>query len=117
MIHPLEGPSLRITAYVGLEDTYDERPMYQALMDQARKQGCAGATVLRGITGFGPSSRGEAKHALRMSTDEPILVQVVDEPNRIAALGEVWSSMVNSGLITVENTSVVFYGSEMDNEK
>lgn len=117
MIHPLEGPSLRITAYIGLEDTYDDRPMYRALMDQARTQGCAGATVVRGVTGFGPSSRGEAKHALRMSTDEPIMVQVIDEPNRIAALGEVWASMVKSGLITVENCSVVFYGAEMGDEK
>ena len=112
MIHPLSGPARRLIAYVGMQEMYDERPMYRALLDQARTQGCAGGTVVCCITGFGPSSRGEAQHDLVMSDDEPVMVQVIDEPNRIAALAEVWSSMVENGLITVENCSVIFYGAE-----
>lgn len=109
MIHSLQGPAKKLVAYIGQDEMYDDRPLYQALVDQARTQGCAGATVIAGTMGFGPTSRDVAKHALRMSTDIPLCVTVIDESQRITALAEVWSSMVKSGLITVENCSVVYY--------
>ena len=79
--HPLEGQAKRLSAYTGEDEVYEDRPLYQALVEQARIQGCAGATALRGMVGFGASSREEAKHALRMSTDCPVLVSVIDEPH------------------------------------
>jgi PII-like signaling protein len=107
--HPLEGQAKRISAYVGEDEIYEDRPLYQALVEQARIQGCAGATALRGMVGFGASSRDVAKHALRMSTDCPVLVSVIDEAPRIAALAEVWSTMIPSGLVTIDDVRVVSY--------
>ena len=107
--HPLEGQAKRLSAYTGEDEVYEDRPLYQALVEQARTQGCAGATALRGMVGFGASSREESKHALRMSTDCPVLVSVIDEAPRIAALAEVWSAMIPSGLITIEDVRVVSY--------
>jgi len=115
MKHTLEGPAKRLSAYVGEDMNYDDRPLYQALIDQARTQGCAGATALRGMVGFGGSSRDVAKHGLRMSTDCPVLVTVIDEAQRITALAAVWSAMIPAGLVTVEDIKVVHYSAEGDN--
>jgi PII-like signaling protein len=114
MTHGLEGPAKRLSAYVGEDAFYDDKPLYQALIDQARTQGCAGATALRGMVGYGASSRDVVKHGLRMSTDCPVLVTVIDEPQRITALAEVWSAMIASGLVTVEDIKVVHYSAESD---
>ena len=116
MAHKLSGPAKRLSAYVGEDMMYDEKPLYQALIDQARTQGCAGATALRGMVGYGASSRDVAKHALRMSTDCPVLVTVIDEPQRITALAEVWSAMIQAGMVTLEDIKVVHYCAEGDCE-
>ncbi len=113
---PLQGQAKRLSAYTGEDDTYDDRPLYQALVEQARIQGMAGATALRGMCGFGASSRDVAKHALRMSTDVPVVVSVIDEAHRIAALAEVWSAMLPSGLITIEDVRVVSYLARSEDE-
>ena len=104
-----EGRAKKLSAYVGEADAYDGRPLYQALVEQARIQGCAGTTVLRGLAGYGATSREHGKHALRMSVDLPVVVLVVDEPVKITALAEVWSAMVRDGLITVEDVNVLLY--------
>ena len=114
MKHTLEGPAKRLSAYVGEDMMYDDKPLYQALVDQARTQGCAGATALRGMVGFGGSSRDVVKHGLRMSTDCPVLVAVIDEAQRITALAAVWSAMIPAGLVTVEDVKVVHYSAEGD---
>lgn len=114
MKHGLEGPAKRLNAFVGEDAFYSEKPLYQALIDQARMQGCAGATALRGMVGYGASSRDVAKHGLRMSTDCPVLVTVIDEPQRITALAAVWSAMIPAGLVTVEDIKVVHYSAEGD---
>lgn len=108
----MEGQAKRLSAYVGEDESYDERPLYQALIEQARIQGCAGATALRGLAGFGAASRDVAKHGRKMSTDCPVMVSVVDSPPRITALAEVWSAMISSGLITIEDVGVILYCAE-----
>lgn len=108
-LRKLEGQAKRLSAYVGEDEIYDGKPLYQALVEQARTQGCAGATALRGMQGFGAASRDVAKHGLRMSTDRPVMVTVIDEAYRIAALAEVWSAMIPSGLVTIEDIGVVLY--------
>jgi len=105
----LEGRAQRLSAYVSENERYDGKPLYTALVDQARKAGCAGATVLRGIEGFGATSVIHAEHLLRMSSDLPVVVCVIDVESRITALTEVFSAMVGDGLITVEDVSVVVY--------
>jgi len=112
----LEGQAKRLAAYVGEDESYENRPLYQALVDQARIQGCAGATALRGMVGFGAASRDVAKHGLRMSTDCPVVVSVIDEANRISALAEVWSAMIPSGLVTIDDVGVVLYCAHAETE-
>lgn len=109
MTRKLEGQAKRLAAYVGEDEIYEDRPLYQALIEQARNQGCAGATALRGLAGFGATSRDVAKHGPRLSTDCPVFVAVIDEPFRIAALAEVWSAMMPSGIITIDDVAVVQY--------
>lgn len=109
MTRTLEGQAKRLSAYVGEDEIYDDKPLYQALVEQARIQGCAGATALRGMVGFGAVSRDVAKHGMRMSTDCPVLVSVIDEAPRIAALAEVWSAMISSGLVIIEDVGIIAY--------
>ena len=70
--------------------------------------------ALRGMVGYGASSREVEKHGLRMSVDCPVVVSVIDDPVRITALAEVWSAMLPAGLITVEDVSVVLYCGDDD---
>jgi PII-like signaling protein len=114
MRHDLEGQAKKLSAYVGEDELYEDRPLYQALIEQARVQGCAGATALRGLSGYGASSRDVAKHGLRMSSDIPVLVIAVDEPVRITALAEVWGAMMPAGLLTIEDINVALYCGEAD---
>ncbi|MBW6468503.1 MAG: DUF190 domain-containing protein [Anaerosomatales bacterium] len=105
----LIGNSKRLSAYIGEADRYDGRPLYEALLESARMAGCAGATSLRGMSGFGATSREHAKHGIRMSVDLPVVVQVIDEPDKITALAEVYAAMIGDGLITVEDVCVLLY--------
>jgi PII-like signaling protein len=114
VIHHLEGQAKKLSAYIGEDETYDDRPLYQALVEQARVQGCAGATALRGLSGYGASSRDVAKHGLRMSSDIPVVVSVVDEAVRITALAEVWAAMMPAGLLTIEDVNVALYCGESE---
>ena len=105
----LEGKAKKLSAYIGENDQYDGRPLYTALVEAARTAGCAGATVLRGVDGFGATSRIHAAHNLRMSSDLPVVVQVIDADSRIIALSEMFRAMVGDGLITLEDIFVVQY--------
>ena len=109
MANDLFGRAMRLSAYIGEIDTYEDKPLYVALADQARTAGCSGVTVLRGILGFGATSRMHARHDLRMSSDLPLVVQVIDLEHKIVALAEVFSAMVSDGLITLEEIDVVMY--------
>jgi PII-like signaling protein len=105
----LSGSVKKLSAYIGDADSYEDKPMYEAMLEQARVQGCAGATVLRGVAGYGATSRKEEKHGMKMSVDLPLVVQVVDRADKITALAEVYSAMVGAGLITIENVNVLVY--------
>ncbi|HEY3318763.1 MAG TPA: DUF190 domain-containing protein [Coriobacteriia bacterium] len=109
----IEGPARKLCAYIGEKATYDDKPLYEALVESARTAGCAGATVLRGVAGFGATSRQIGKRAMRMSQDKPVVVQVIDSDDRITALAEVFAAMVTDGLVTVENVHVIAYRTEM----
>jgi PII-like signaling protein len=114
VIHRLEGQGKKLSAYVGEDEHYEDKPLYQALIEQARVQGCAGATALRGLAGYGASSRDVVKHGLRMSSDIPVVVTVVDESVRITALAEVWAAMIPAGMLTIEDVNVALYCGEGD---
>jgi PII-like signaling protein len=105
----IEGAAKKLSAYIGENDEYDGKPLYTALVEAARKSGCGGATVLRGISGFGATSRIYARHDLRMSSDLPVVVQVIDVEHKILALTEVFRVMVGDGLVTIETVEVIQY--------
>jgi PII-like signaling protein len=109
MTRRLEGNAKRLTAFICEDALYEEQPLYLALIEKARTAGVAGATVMRGLAGYGATSRSVTRHGLRMSTDAPLMVVAVDEAYRIAALAEVWAAMLPTGLVTIEDTSVIAY--------
>ncbi len=114
MLH--EGPAKRLSAYIGENDHYEGKPLYSALVAAARTAGCSGSTVLRGIEGFGATSRIHTEHMLRFSSDLPVVVHVVDVDYRITALAEVFRAMVGNGLITIEDVVVVQYQGDVAGE-
>ena len=102
-----DGKLLRI--FIGENDRWEGKPLFEAIVLKAREMGCAGATVLRGIEGFGAQSRIHTARILRLSEDLPIVVEIVDTSERIDALLPVLDTMVRDGLVTVEDVHVVRY--------
>ncbi len=105
---PERAVLLRI--FIGEDDRHDGRPLYEAIVLQAREQGLAGATVLRGPMGFGHSSRLHTTRILRLSADLPLVIELVDEPARIERFVEWLDSVMGSGLVTLEQVQVIRYG-------
>jgi PII-like signaling protein len=104
---PREGQLLRI--FVGESDRLKGKPLFEAIVQEARQQGLAGATVFRGFEGFGARSRIHTSRILRLSEDLPILVEIVDAEDKIQAFLPVLDGMVQEGLVTVEKATVIFY--------
>jgi uncharacterized protein len=98
-----------IRIYIGESDTHDGRPLYQAIVETLRRHGLAGATVLRGIEGFGKSSRLHTAHILRLSEDLPIIIEAVDTNDKIEAILPLLDQMIGDGLVTLENVDVHVY--------
>jgi PII-like signaling protein len=107
-----EGRLLRI--YVGESDRWEGRPLYEALVRAAREHGLAGATALRGIEGFGASSRIHTVKVLHLSEGLPVVVEIADRADRIASFMPIVEKMVAEGMATVENASVLFYRRDAD---
>jgi PII-like signaling protein len=102
-----EGRLLRI--FVGESDTWHGRPLYQAIVQRVREEGLAGATVLRGIEGFGAHSRIHTARILRLSEDLPIVIEIVDAPERIEHVLPLLDEMIGEGLVTLERVEVIAY--------
>ena len=102
-----EGALLRI--FVGESDRWHGRPLHEAIVRRARQQGLAGATVLRGIEGFGANSRVHTARILRLSEDLPVVVEIVDRSEKIEAFLPLLDEMVQEGMITVEKVRVIAY--------
>lgn len=102
---PKEAELLRI--FIGESDRCCGKPLYEAIVETARKRGLAGATVLRGTLGFGVHSRLHTAKVLRLSEDLPMVVEIVDEPEKIDAFIPDLDKMVTEGLITREKVRVI----------
>ena len=98
--------------FIGESDTYEGRPLYEAIVLALRKEGLAGATVLRGIEGFGKSSRLHTAHILRLSEDLPIIIECVDTAEKIEAILPTLDTMIGDGLVTMERVDVRVYRAE-----
>ena len=107
MIIPEQGKLLRI--FVGEQDTHQGKPLYQWLVEEARSQGLAGATVLRGMEGYGAHSRLHTAKVLRLSIDLPVVIEIVDTEEKIEAFLPIVDDAIPEGLATVERVEIRFY--------
>jgi uncharacterized protein len=107
---PREAVLLRI--FCGEDDKYERAPLYEAIVLKAREMELAGATVLRGPMGFGHSAHLHTTKILRLSQDLPVVIEIVDAPNKIDAFLPVLDGMMRSGLVTLEKVQVLQYGSK-----
>jgi hypothetical protein len=95
--------------FIGESDIYEGRPLYEAIVLALRREGLAGATVLRGIEGFGKSSRLHTAHILRLSEDLPIVIECVDTADKIEGILPKLDTMIGDGLVTMERVEVRVY--------
>jgi len=102
-----EGKLLRI--FIGESDHYDGKPLYQALVERARTEGLAGATVIRGIEGYGASSHVHTSRILRLSEDLPVIIEIVDTGENVERILPIVDEMVGDGMVTVERVEVLTY--------
>ena len=107
MTLPSTGQILRI--YIGESDRWHHQPLHEAIVCKAREAGLAGATVFRGAMGFGASSRMHTAKILRLSMDLPVLIEIVETPEKIAAFLPALDEMVTEGLITIEEIRIHKY--------
>ena len=107
----LEGEGTLLRIFIGESDTWHGKPLYQAIVERVRAEGLAGATVVRGIEGFGADSRVHTSRILRLSEDLPIVVEIVDTAERIDAVLPILDEMVDEGMVTLERVRIVAYRS------
>ena len=107
----LEGEGKLLRIFIGESDRHEGKPLYQAIVERARAEGLAGATVIRGIEGFGADSRMHTSRILRLSEDLPVLIEIVDTPERIDAILPALDELVREGMVTVERVQIIAYRS------
>lgn len=105
----LEKDARRLTVFIGESDRWQGKPLYLAILERLKAEGLAGATVTRGVAGFGAHSRIHTAAILRLSEDLPMVIEVVDERERIERAVEFIAPMVREGLMVVEEVQVVKY--------
>ena len=104
---PEQGMLLRI--FIGESDKYEGMPLYEKIVLKAREMNLAGATVTRGIMGFGADSRLHTSKFLRLSEDMPMVIELVDKEERLKLLIPFLDEAVEEGLITLEKVRVIKY--------
>lgn len=114
MTQPFEGERILMRIFIGESDRcaegpYEGKPLYGALLTMFRERGFAGATVLRGIAGFGASAKVHTDRILRLSMDLPIVLEVVDTEEKIEEVRPELDRMIGGGLITLERAHVILY--------
>lgn len=107
----LEGEGKLLRIFVGESDRWRGKPLYEEIVRLARQQGMAGATVLRGLEGFGADSHLHTARILRLSEDLPIVIEMVDTEDRIDAILPLLDPMIGEGMVTVERVHIVSYRS------
>ncbi len=105
----VEKEAVLLRIFIGESDKYDGKPLYRYLVEFFKKEGIAGATVIRGIYGFGKTSIIRAPSILRLSIDLPIVIEVVDTRENIERIKPKILEIVKEGLITEEKVNVVMY--------
>jgi uncharacterized protein len=114
MTLPREAMLLRV--FIGEDDKHQGRPLYETIVLKAREARLAGATVLRGPMGFGHSSRLHTAKILRLSSDLPLVIEIVDTEDKIKAFLPTLDAIMPSGLVTLEKVQVLLYGEHVKHE-
>jgi hypothetical protein len=105
----LEGEQWMVRIFIGESDRWHGQPLANALVERLRKEGFAGATVLRGLAGFGARSVVHTTHLLELSQDLPLVIEVVDTEEHVKRLEPILEEMVSDGLVTLEKVRVLKY--------
>ncbi|MFZ5801601.1 MAG: DUF190 domain-containing protein [Candidatus Omnitrophota bacterium] len=108
---PADGKLLRI--FLGEQDKWQGRPLYEAIIHLAKKEGMAGATAIKGFMGFGCKSRMHTAKLLRLSEDLPIVIEIVDTEEKIQTFLPHLDAMVREGLVTLEKANVILYRADI----
>ena len=108
----LSRDAVLLRIFIGEDDKADHRPLYEAIVLKAREMHLAGATVLRGPIGFGPSSRLHGAKMLRLSQDLPLVIEIVDSEEKINGFVDAIEGMMGSALVTTEKVKVIQYGTK-----
>jgi len=112
MPHRFEGERTLMRIFIGESDKYHGKPLYEALLEKLRARGLAGATVLRGVAGFGASSVMHTDKVLRLSLDLPLIIEIVETEATIQAILPDLDEMIGGGLVTLERARVILYRAE-----
>lgn len=105
----LTGTGTLLRIFIGENDRHDGRPLHEWIVAEARRQGLAGATTIRGLSGFGAQSRVHTASILRLSTDLPIVVEIVDTEEKVEAFLPTIDGAIGEGLATLEKVDVRIY--------
>jgi PII-like signaling protein len=105
----LEGEQLLVRVFIGESDKWHHRPLHVALLERLRQDGFAGATVTRGVAGFGARSVIHTAQILRLSEDLPLVIEIVDTEEQVERLKPILDEMVAEGLVTIERVQVLRY--------
>jgi PII-like signaling protein len=109
----LEGEGKLLRIFLGEADRLDGKPLYELIVTKAREQGLAGATVLRGVEGFGARSRIHTAKILRLSEDLPIVVEIVDTEEKVKSfmpvVDDAFQRSGSGGMVTLERAEVIRY--------
>jgi PII-like signaling protein len=105
----IEGPALRLTVFVGEDDAWHHKPLYTEIVHRAHAAGLAGASVLRGIEGYGASSRIHTSRILSLSEDLPVAVIIVDAAEKIRGFLPSLDELVIEGLVILDEVEVIRY--------
>jgi uncharacterized protein len=108
----ISGEAKLVRIFIGESDRWHGVPLYEAIVRKVREMGLAGATVIRGVEGFGANSRIHTAKILRLSEDLPVLIEIVDKEDRIASIIPVLDEMIGEGLITMERVEIIKYTHE-----
>lgn len=105
----LVGENLLMRIFIAEGDRYEHRPLYEALVEMLRKEGFAGATVLRGVCGFGAHSVYHSQKLLDLSADLPMIIEAVESEEKVNAVMPRIDIMMSGGMITLEKVRVIRY--------
>jgi uncharacterized protein len=105
----LHGPARRLTVFIGESDHHHHRPLYAEIVHRAHAAGLAGATVLRGIEGFGASQHVHTTRLLSLTEDLPVVIVMVDDADRIERFALELDELITEGLVVIDDVEVVRY--------